>query len=369
MYRKLTEGNAGIIVPEEEKVSKKLPVFYNPVMELNRTVSVFVLNAIKNKRMRIALPLAGTGARAVRFLLELNKDKIKELHINDISSEAVKIINKNLRLNNIKLNNRIRISQKEANIFLLENSGFDYIDIDPFGTPNPFLDAAVKRITKGGIIAITATDTGCLAGTYPEACLRKYYAKPLRCEQMHEFGLRILIRKVQLIGAQFDKALMPVFSYFKDHYFRIFFLAETGKQKADKLLKKHGFVLYDSKTTELKASNIMHEKGFDSYAGPLWLGELWDRKLINKIENNATYDNKKAVNLINTIKEESKLSTVGFYHVHSLCKKNKIKKLPTHKELINKIMKAGFKAERTHFTDIGIRSDIGFEKLLKIMKK
>ena len=36
---------------------------------------------------------------------------------------------------------------------------FDYIDIDPFGSPNPFLAAAIGRITRNGIVAVTATDT------------------------------------------------------------------------------------------------------------------------------------------------------------------------------------------------------------------
>ncbi|MCU0373510.1 MAG: ATP-binding protein, partial [Ignavibacteria bacterium] len=42
--------------------------------------------------------------------------------------------------------------------------GFDYIDIDPFGSPCPFLDAAIKRLSRGGILAVTATDTSALAG-------------------------------------------------------------------------------------------------------------------------------------------------------------------------------------------------------------
>ena len=58
---------------------------------------------------------------------------------------------------------------------------------------------------------------------------------------MHETGLRILIRKIQLVAAQYDKALTPIFSYSKEHYMRAFLKNEKGKHKVDKILKLHGF--------------------------------------------------------------------------------------------------------------------------------
>ena len=73
----------------------------------------------------------------------------------------------------------------------MNSTGFDYIDVDPFGSPNPFLDAAIKRIARDGILAVTATDTAPLCGTYTNACRRKYWAVPLRNELMHEIGIRI----------------------------------------------------------------------------------------------------------------------------------------------------------------------------------
>ena len=230
-------------MPKENKVSKKLPVFYNPLMELNRALSIKILNALNKKDMQIALPLAGTGVRGVRFLIELKKSLIKAISFNDINKEAVKIIKKNLALNSrsisqiTKTNNRIIISNKDANLFLLESFGFDYIDIDPFGSPNIFLNNSIIRLSRDGVLAVTATDTGALSGTFSDACKRKYWATPQRNETMHENGIRILIRKVQLIGADHEKALLPIYSYSKDHYFRIFFKCEKGRHKVDEILK------------------------------------------------------------------------------------------------------------------------------------
>jgi tRNA (guanine26-N2/guanine27-N2)-dimethyltransferase len=343
MYKIIRESKAKIKVPEEKKVSKKLPVFYNPVMKLNRDISILLLNSIENKNMQIALPLAGTGVRGVRFLLELKKNKIKNISFNDLNKEAVKIINQNLKLNKLK-SNKIQIKNQDSNLFLLNSTGFDYIDVDPFGTPNPFLDAAVKRISRDGILAVTATDTSALAGTFPNACRRKYWAIPLRNETKHENGIRILIRKIQLIGAQFNKALIPIFSYSIEHYYRIFFKVEKGKQKTDKILKKHG--IYEQ-------------------AGPMWLGILWDTGLINNMVKNCKEE--LVLRFLKIIKQESKIKTVGFYDIHRFCKKYKLK-IPKKQILIKLIRKAGYKAAETSFTPEGIRSDINKKNLIKVLK-
>lgn len=339
MYRQIKEGRAIIKVPKEERISKELPVFYNPVMEFNRTVSVLLLKVIENRNMQIALPLTGTGVRGVRFLLELPKSKVKTIWFNDHSERAVSLIKQNLRLNGIKT--RYSVFCKDANLFLLESQGFDYIDIDPFGSPNPFLDSAIKRLGRGGILAVTATDSGCLAGTYPKACLRKYWAMPQRNETMHENGVRILIRKVQLIGAEHDKALIPVFSYFKDHYFRVFFRCEKGKTRVDRIIEQHGM--------------------FEN-AGPLWLGQLWDKKIANKI---AKQNKEKFLQII---EKESRIPVVGFYNIPKICKKYKLRMIK-QEEIIRRIKKKGYKVASTHFASTSLRSDIELKKLIKIIQQ
>ena len=35
---------------------------------------------------------------------------------------------------------------------------FDCVDIDPYGSPSPFIDAAVQCVSDGGLLMITATD-------------------------------------------------------------------------------------------------------------------------------------------------------------------------------------------------------------------
>src|SRR3990167_7119977 len=88
MYKLMQEGMAKLKVPVVKIVSKQMPVFYNPVMKFNRDVTVLLLNTIDKWNMNIADPLAGSGVRSVRLLLELKTGKISSLGVNDHSSNA-----------------------------------------------------------------------------------------------------------------------------------------------------------------------------------------------------------------------------------------------------------------------------------------
>ena len=127
----IKEGLARIKVENKKIVSKEMQVFYNPVMGINRDISVLLLNCVDKNNMQIADPLAASGIRSIRFLKELNKKKISKIYINDFDKDAVKSIKENLALNKIKYKNneKITIKNEDANIFLLNSTGFDYIDI------------------------------------------------------------------------------------------------------------------------------------------------------------------------------------------------------------------------------------------------
>ena len=352
MFKKITEANITIEAPAEEKISSKLPVFYNPIMKLNRDISILLLKAVDNRDMQICDLLAGTGIRSIRFLAELDK-QIKSITINDYSEKAVALIKKNVEVNKklFQANNKnteINITNQEASTLLLQSKGFDYIDIDPFGTPNPLLDASIRRLARNGILAVTATDTSALAGTFPNVCKRKYWATPDRGPMKHELGLRILIRKVQLIAAQYEKALVPIFSYSKDHYMRVFFRCKKGKAEVDGVIKKHGTF---------------------NDAGPLWIGQLWDAKLAEKMYKLAAdLDRPFDARFLQTIRDESKLDTVGFHDIHNICKRNKLE-VPKFEQIFDEIKKKKHEAAKTHFSGFGIRSAIKEPELIKILKK
>ena len=361
----ITEGKAKVVVFTDEKISKDLPVFYNPVMRLNRDISVLLIRALGKKSIRVGDVLAGSGVRSIRFLKELKKGVIESVSINDGGKEAVLLIKKNLAFNKLGNDRRISITQKDANLVLLESCGFDYIEIDPFGSPVPFLDSACKRISGEGILAITATDTAPLCGTYPKTCKRRYWSTPKKCGMMHEIGLRILIRRSQLIAAQYEKALIPLFSYSYEHYFRIFFRCERGNAAVDAVMKQHGML---------------------EGAGPLWLGPLWDASLVRKMiamtkkESNRKKSKREENNrqgkgqgndvlaLLNLIGQEMMIPAAGFYDIHELSRQTR-KNIPSRESLIAAIRRADYPVSQTHFKGEGLRSTIPRQELIELMKR
>ena len=369
----ITEHSCRIKVELPSKdVHAQMEVFYNPVMASNRNIAILLLNSVENEQMNIASPLAGSGIRELRFLKELKPGKVRNIFVNDIKENFPKVLKENLRLNEVtkELKDKLIIHNDDANLFLLNQikhcideqfcGHFDYIDIDPFGSPNPFLASTVARITREGIIAVTATDTAALTGTYPKVTKRKYWAKTVRSYMMHEIGLRILIRKVQLQGVQFDKALIPILAYHKDHYFRIYFKCIKGKEKCDGVLKEHQYLLFNPKSLEFKISEFNAMKGFE-YFGPLWAGKLFDKKLLEKMKKENPFPEEQK--FLDLLSEESKLDTAGFYDLHVIAKKYG---LETTK--LDPVLKK-VKGVRTQFSWTGIKTKAGIKEIVKAMKQ
>ena len=177
--QEVNEGAARLQVPEVPR--RKGPgtagpwPFYNPTMRVNRDLSAVVL-AKWPRPLRSALDgLAACGAWGIRMRLETRLDRVA---FNDRSDIAARLIRENLRRN--RIDGEVTAQEFVSHI---QSHRYDFVDIDPFGPPTPFLGAFFKRASVGTGFGVTATDTAVLGGTYPEACIRRYGARPLRCPQ------------------------------------------------------------------------------------------------------------------------------------------------------------------------------------------
>ncbi|MBO7209694.1 MAG: tRNA (guanine(10)-N(2))-dimethyltransferase, partial [Methanobrevibacter sp.] len=183
----IEEGKVQIKFPDFDKVSSDAPVFYNPRMEFNRDNSILALQAYQrevDREINICDLFGGSGIRGIRYKKEI--DGVGDVSINDISPLANEFTRINAELNDVE----VEIDQREANNELRSNMGrFDVIDIDPFGTPSPFVDSAGYNLKRDSLLCLTATDTSCLCGTYEEPCIRKYNAQPYKSEYCHENGI------------------------------------------------------------------------------------------------------------------------------------------------------------------------------------
>lgn len=344
----IKERKIRLLIPKdsERNLSKKDPVFYNPAAKINRELTIAFLKSVKiNSALDL---LSASGAMGLNLAKEIPNCKV---YLNDKNPEAVKLIKKNIKKNKIK---NAEVSNKSANKLLEEIKKVDYIDIDPFGPPVPFLDNAVTKTKK--YLAITSTDTSALSGTYPKACLRKYNSMPLKNEFMHETGLRILIKRAQEIGLKHDVGLIPLFSFHFERYSRTILKVEKDLKKIRENL---GYICYCNNCLWSGSSKRRRKvcpkcKGQLKIAGKLWIGNLWDKKIINKMLNQELSPVSKKI--VERIKNEEKLNSIGFYDVHKICKKLK-REVPKTKTILQNLKNNKIKACRTHLSDKGIKTN------------
>lgn len=373
MKKEITEGKAKVIIDEAQIVSKGLEAFYNPKMRLNRDFTIAIIKAMENENIRIALPLAGTGVRAIRMLKEI-PEFVNQIYVNDIDPKAIEYIKENLKINNIETEDeKIEIYNLEGNKFLSEIFGFDYVDIDPFGSPNFLLDSSIRYISRKGMLGISATDTAALAGTYPKTCQRKYFANSVVCPQKHEIGIRILIRKVQLMGLHNEKYLEPVFSYHFEHYYRIFFKVSKSKDKASQAFERLNTYHHHCKkcsyqfTDENKQVICPECKEKIIPTGPMYDGPLNDKKIINKLLRDESIPKEGKI-IINRIKEEIPLQEiVGYYDTHNVAYSHKFRSKGMQ-EIKEELTNKGFKVVTCATNQTAIKTTAPYKEVIKSCK-
>lgn len=335
------EGKARINA-SEGKISADLDVFYNPVMKLNRDVSIWLVKQLKPKRILDAM--AASGVRAIRMALEADA---KDIIANDSSKTAYDAMMKNIALNDV--GEKVRASNEKFQE-ICKTETFDYIDIDPFGTPAYAIKYASAALNENGILAITATDTSCLCGRYVKACERKYGSRPMKCGFSKELGIRIMIQNAI---ASSQKPLVPIFVHSSNHYMRVYLRYDASSKDNNKMPSEIGFVHYCPACLRINASDGKEESCCGKamlVSGPLWLGKLWDKELAEKFD------------LIPHIAEESKIDHVGFYDTHEISRILK-KDAARVDKLISRLNEAGFLASRTHFKPEGIRTNASIDDL------
>ncbi len=287
----IVEGSTTLFAPEGNPEvgpgSKKTDeAFYNPAMGLNRDLSVLLVAdyaARRGREIDFADALAGTGARSLRVAHEVAGEV--RVHANDANPFAVAAIERGRAANGVAPEKLIA-SNREAHAFLAARR-YDVVDVDPFGSPMPFLDAAVRATRHGGLVCVTATDTAALAGTYPRVCQRRYGAQPLPLVNWRrEVGLRILAAAVVRAAGRFDRAAEPVMCIAHDHWMRVVARLEDGRGAGDRAWRQVGYAWEDldgAPATTRHLNEVPRDAPL-GVGGPLWLGPLHDAQLIDRLQ-------------------------------------------------------------------------------------
>ena len=344
-------------------ISKELKVFYNPVMKLNRDMSLLLIKSYFDKPITFCDPMIASGIREMRFLKTI-PEMFESMTVGDISKDALEDAKKNFKNNSISEDKVTFLHQNAINT--IASQFYHFIEVDPFGSPVPFLDIALQRMKHNGILSVTATDTAALCGTYPKKTLRRYgiHVKFLHCYE--ELGLRNLISYAQKEAAKHDKQLKVVLSYSSDHYYKVFFKVLDGAQKALEDVKNLKYYTCDPKTQRIEFSEFRLSK---DYLGPIYTGELCDKRLVEKMIGNLNLleDKKKIEKLLTLISEE--IDVFGYFNTHKLQKSFKIGSNLKFSEIMEKLQEKGFEVSKPHNNRLGIKSNCSYEDIVEILKK
>ncbi len=384
----IKEGKARVLVPNlkaynvspSDYAPSKAPVFFNPVMEFNRDLTVLVFRAYQKMvahEVRICEPLTSQGIRGIRYALEV--DDVEHVMASDINHHAYECALHNIELNGLQ--NRITLKYGDANRLMSSNASpkkrFDIIDLDPFGTPVPYLDSAFRASRNRGLIAATATDMAPLCGVHAKACIRKYGGKPIRTEYCHEVAVRLLAGHMAKTAAQHDIGVKFLFSHSTDHYIRVYCQIGYGAKKADDSLKFAGYIMHCFNCMHREVvyhpfgCPTCHECGAKmDYTGPLWTGPIADQAFVERIiaESQTTVlKTKNRINkLLSQIKEEA-AAPITYYVIDKLSGKDDLP-APSNKVFIEALRKAGYQAVPTHFNPRGIKTDAPASVMHKTLK-
>ena len=387
-WSKIKEGEVTLLVPSQaiaQKEPPKFPAFFNPAAKFNRDISILIYrNYIDQSRKNISFvdSMCGLGARGVRVGKEI--PQIQKVVFNDydmISAQTAKV---NTIINNVYHKSDFYTS--EICSFLSTSVNFDnratIIDLDPFGTPAPFLDCILRAVENDGMISITATDTAVLQGVYPRVCYRKYYGIPLRTRYSLEIGTRLLLSCTALVASRLDLYINPIFAHSYRNYIRIYCKVSKSNYLANKISDKLGYILH---CFECGYRELMKKSPSEincplcqkkmRMGGPLWISHIFEKNVILKIltgilesETRMTQESNLGKPNMNPNKRFFEIASKELDHIpyhYNSDEFGKLMKNSTHplSKIIDKLIIDGYNASPTIFSSTGFKSEANLREI------
>ncbi|AJV20921.1 Trm1p [Saccharomyces cerevisiae YJM1615] len=445
------EGKAEILFPKKETV------FYNPIQQFNRDLSVTCIKAWdnlygeeygqkrnnkKSKKKRCAETnddsskrqkmgngspkeavgnsnrnepyinileaLSATGLRAIRYAHEI--PHVREVIANDLLPEAVESIKRNVEYNSVE--NIVKPNLDDANVLMYRNKAsnnkFHVIDLDPYGTVTPFVDAAIQSIEEGGLMLVTCTDLSVLAGNgYPEKCFALYGgANMVSHESTHESALRLVLNLLKQTAAKYKKTVEPLLSLSIDFYVRVFVKVKTSPIEVKNVMSSTMTTYHCSRCGSYHNQPLgrisqregRNNKTFTKYsvaqgppvdtkckfcegtyhlAGPMYAGPLHNKEFIEEVlrinkeehrDQDDTYGTRKRIEgMLSLAKNE--LSDSPFYfspnHIASVIKLQ----VPPLKKVVAGLGSLGFECSLTHAQPSSLKTNAPWDAIWYVMQK
>ena len=410
--------------PDENKIGPAIkgenPVFYNPAMSRSRTRSVLLMQyAIENKLLGngpiyAVDGLSATGLRARRWLNELPQDSAKRIRatIIDMNQFALNLALKtHEEFPPVHSEGELKAINGDLRSAIL-NQGWQWVDIDPYGSPIPFLDTAVQSIARKGILEVSATDTAALTGSSKNPLLRRYGARVRNDGLAHDSALRVLLATVGRAASKHERRIEPLISIWDSHHLRVSVRVIRSIEGANKIEESVGWRVFSPTREEILASieSGLHPKtsldvmpihcflpfGYpinrrdERISGPMWIKNMGKKEVLefmtedrvlkmcapNAIkddilswtEKDFEYENRRIVKSVkNLANEANAIETPHHILVDSLSSWLKIGSPPSPKKLVKGIMDYGYCASLTNYgRKPSIRTDAPWDLIVKL---
>ncbi len=389
-YILAVEGLAKICIPNPNLYKRDdgvyepswAPVFYNPRMVENRDICVALLKTDSGDAA-IVDPLAATGVRGIRIALEANLPKGVAIYMSDLSLAAIKIMEHNVKLNNLE--EYITIVHADANelIYRLakrEGIALGYIDVDPFGSPAPFIHTAIDSVKRYGIVALTATDLAVLGGRYRVKLFRRYGVAGTKVLQSRDVAIRVLLSFVAKVAAIYDRYIEPLLSYAMSHYVRVYVRVYRGGMKASEILNNCLGALWsctkcsysymhqiDGVVEKAIHCPVCGEKLEPIY--PIWICPTANREYLEKLlktANEMYWLRENSRKLLENIYRTSTLNTLStrLTHIAKAIKTN----VPSIQSVVDCLIQKGFIAAKSYTYSDGIATNASINEIIECVK-
>jgi tRNA (guanine26-N2/guanine27-N2)-dimethyltransferase len=451
--RGIREGLAEVLPncqPPETKKKRKEgkqeqdEVFYNPAQVFNRDLSIVMLSVFAKVRreeleerrkkrearaqetggtarvgaepgLKILEALAATGIRTIRYVKELGEgpEGVRKIVANDLDPAAVKHMRINLAHNSVT-ESKVEVTCADANVHMythrargpggMGDEAYDVIDLDPYGTCSPFLDAAVQSVADGGLLCITSTDMPVLGGNHPETCFARYGGAAPKASYVHEMSLRLVLHAVATAGAKYGREVSPLACFSIDFYVRLFVRVFDSPARVKRHASKTGCVhqcvqcesFWVQRYGEIAADE---EKKDDSkkfrlaravvpggdcdecggrvrIGGPMHTGPLYDMDFVQKALEACEEENrsrlpgvtswKKVTGLLTAIAEEHP-DLVLYFKLPQLCKGLKLTPVPL-RQFRGTLKELGYRVSHFHREPEAVKTDAPVSVIYDLMR-
>ncbi|MBT5453269.1 MAG: hypothetical protein HOK85_00280, partial [Euryarchaeota archaeon] len=173
------------------------------------------------------------------------------------------------------------VMQNDARIALME-AAYQWVDLDPFGSPVNFLDSAIQGLARIGFLEVTATDTAALTGSSASSQQRRYGAKGIVDTYAHDDGVRVLLGHVATTAARHDRFIEPVLALFDGHHVRVSVKVRRSKERASDVMNMMGWRIRDRNGGYTFVQHPTPEE-VERGSGPMWVGPLWSKDIAGRM--------------------------------------------------------------------------------------